>query len=121
MPKERNSSSYANLGRDIKEARNVMGISRKELAEMVSIVPRYLANIENSGSLPSLPVFYELIKICRLPVERYFYQLNQDRDSQRRSRTTNKLKLCPEQYLPIIEACIDEAIRMESFKENQQQ
>jgi len=117
MPKERTNSSYANLGRDIKEARNVMGISRKELAEMVNIVPRYLANIENSGSLPSLPVFYQLIRVCRLPVEQYFYPKSQDRDSPQRQRTVNKLNLCPERYLPIIEATIDGAIRMDGTED----
>jgi transcriptional regulator with XRE-family HTH domain len=118
MLKERTNSSYANLGRDIKEARNVMGISRKELAEMVNIVPRYLANIENSGSLPSLPVFYELIRVCRLPVERYFYPQLKDQESTLRQRTTNKLNLCPERYLPIIEATIDGAIRMYKAEES---
>jgi transcriptional regulator with XRE-family HTH domain len=117
MPKERISTSYSNLGRDIKEARNVMGISRKELAEMVNIVPRYLANIENSGSLPSLPVFYELIRVCRLPVEQYFYPQPKDQDSPLRQRTANKLKLCPEQYLPIIEAAIDGAIRKDEAED----
>jgi transcriptional regulator with XRE-family HTH domain len=121
MPKKRTNISFASLGEDIKEARKVMGISRKRLAEMVNIVPRYLANIENSGSLPSLPIFCELIKVCALPVERYFYQMNQDQDSHRRIRTANKLKLCPEQYLPIIEACIDEAIRMDNPEKTQQQ
>ena len=28
---------------------------------------RYLANIENEGTLPSLPVVIQLIKICGLP------------------------------------------------------
>ncbi len=72
MPKEREKESFASLGDDIKAARQVLNLSRRELAEMVNIDPRYLANIENSGSLPSLPVFYQLVKICKLPVERYF-------------------------------------------------
>ena len=57
---------------DLKAARKVLRLSRRALAEMVNIDPRYLANIENSGSLPSPPVFYQLVKICKLPVERYF-------------------------------------------------
>ena len=67
MPKERERESFANLGDDIKAARQALNLSRRELAEMVNIAPRNLANIENSGSLPSLPVFYQLVKICKLP------------------------------------------------------
>ncbi|WP_330633815.1 helix-turn-helix domain-containing protein [Blautia producta] len=37
-----------------------MGLSRRALAEQISIDPRYLANIENSGDLPIVPVLYEL-------------------------------------------------------------
>ena len=39
---------------------------------MVGIEWRYLANIENQGAIPSLPVMIQLIKVCGLPVERYF-------------------------------------------------
>jgi transcriptional regulator with XRE-family HTH domain len=117
MPKKRSIINFASLGNDIKEARKAMNLSRKELAVMVSIDPRYLANIENSGSLPSLPVFYELMKICRLPVERYFYVQTQDQDSPQRKRTANKLNLCPERYLPIIEATIDGAIQIAEAKD----
>ena len=60
MPKERETKNFVSLGNDLKEARKVLKLSRRVLAEMVNIDPRYLANIENSGSLPSLPVFYQL-------------------------------------------------------------
>ena len=42
------------------------------LKEMVGIEWRYLANIENQGAIPSLPVMIQLIKVCGLPVERYY-------------------------------------------------
>lgn len=111
MSKER-TECFIDLGHDIKEARKAMGISRRELAEMVNIVPRYLANIENSGSLPSLPVFYELVKICKLPVERYFNPSPEDKISAQRERALNKLNLCDERFLPIIEGAIDGALKM---------
>ena len=72
MRKSRGRSNLSGLGSDIKAARNAMSLTRRDLAEMVGIDPRYLANIENMGSLPSLPVFYELVRICKLPLERYF-------------------------------------------------
>ena len=62
---------FETFGADVKEARKVKQLSRKTLAEQVNIDWRYLANIENDGTIPSLPVIIQLIKICGLPVERY--------------------------------------------------
>ena len=61
---------FETFGADVKEARKVKQLSRKTLAEQVNIDWRYLANIENDGTIPSLPVIIQLIKICGLPVER---------------------------------------------------
>lgn len=75
MRKSRVCSSLDKLGGDIKSARTALHLTRRDLAEQVGIDPRYLANIENSGSMPSLPIFYELVRICKLPLERYFLML----------------------------------------------
>ena len=110
MPKERERESFAGLGEDIKAARKALGLSRRALAEMVNIAPRYLANIENSGSLPSLPVFYQMVKICNLPVERYFFPETGEQGEPERQRVALKLSLCPKSYLPVIEGALDGAI-----------
>ena len=55
---------FETFGADVKEARKVKQLSRKTLAEQVNIDWRYLANIENDGTIPSLPVIIQLIKIC---------------------------------------------------------
>lgn len=113
MPKDREKDAFADFGADLKAARQSRGLSRRALAEQVSIDPRYLANIENSGNLPSLPVFYTLVKICRLPVEQYFFP-SHITGSDRRQRAAHKLQLCPEEYLPIIEAALDGALDLQS-------
>lgn len=112
MQKERETETFVSLGHDLKEARKVLGLSRRALAEMVDIDPRYLANIENSGSLPSLPIFYQLVRICKLPVERYFFTFEDKQDDKERERVAHKLALCPKTFLPIIEATIDGAISL---------
>ena len=89
----------------------------KTLAEMVGIEWRYLANIENQGAIPSLPVMIQLIKVCGLPVERYFNPEIMREESEQRQRVSHKLKLCPEQYLPIIEGAIDGALKIEKPNE----
>ena len=91
------------------EAKN---LARKDLAEKVNIDTRYLANIENEGTIPSLPVIIQLVKICGLPMERYFNPEVMREESKLRQRVSHKLALCPEKYLPIVEATIDGAIKM---------
>ena len=103
-------------GADVKAARKVKQLSRKTLAEQVNIDWRYLANIENDGTIPSLPVIIQLIKECGLPVERYFNPEIMREESPQRQRVSHKLKLCPEQYLPIIEGAIDGAIQIQNPK-----
>ena len=64
-------------------------------------------------TIPSLPVMIQLIKVCGLPVERYFNPEIMREESDQRQRVSHKLKLCPEEYLPIIEGAIDGALKME--------
>jgi transcriptional regulator with XRE-family HTH domain len=113
MAKVKDCPGFESFGSDIKEARIALGLSRKTLAEIVSIDCRYLANIENEGTIPSLPVLIQLIRICRLPVERYFDPRIISNESEQRQRVNHKLQLCPEEYLPIIEGAIDGALKIE--------
>lgn len=104
---------FENFGSDVKAARSAKRLSRKTLAEIVNIDSRYLANIENEGTIPSLPVIIQLIKVCGLPVERYFNPEIMREESAQRQRISHKLKLCPEQYLTVIEGALDGALKTE--------
>ena len=104
---------FETFGADVKAAPKVKQLSRKTLAEQVNIDWRYLANIENDGTIPSLPVIIQLIKICGLPVERYFNPEVMREESAQRQRVSHKLKLCPEEFLPIIEGAIDGDIQIQ--------
>ena len=102
---------FETFGADVKAARNAKHLSRRALAEIVDIDSRYLANIENEGTIPSLPVIIQLIKVCGLPVERYFNPEVMREGSAQRQRISHKLKLCPEQYLTAIEGALDGALK----------
>ena len=104
MAKVEDCPGFETFGADVKAAREAKRLARKTLAEMVGIEWRYLANIENQGAIPSLPVMIQLIKVCGLPVERYFNPEIMREESEQRQRVSHKLKLCPEEYLPIIAA-----------------
>ena len=105
---------FETFGADVKAARSAKHLSRKTLAEIVNIDSRYLANVENEGTIPSLPVIIQLIKVCGLPVERYFNPEVMREESAQRQRISHKLKLCPEQYLTIIEGALDGALKIEN-------
>ena len=105
---------FETFGADVKAARSAKHLSRKTLAEIINIDSRYLANIENDATIPSLPVIIQLIKVCGLPVERYFNPEIMREESAQRQRISHKLKLCPEQYLTIIEGALDGALKIEN-------
>lgn len=76
--------------------------------------------LRTRGTIPSLPVIIQLIKACGLPVERYFNPEIMREESEQRQRVSHKLKLCPEQYLSIIEGAIDGAIQTEQPEKNEE-
>lgn len=111
---------FETFGAEVKAARKAKRLSRKTMAEIINVDARYLANIENDGTIPSLPVVIQLIKECGLPVERYFNPEIMREESAQRQRISHKLKLCPEQYLPIIEGAIDGAIQINNPKKKKE-
>lgn len=90
-----------------------MSISRRMLAEKINIDPRYLANIELNQTVPSVPVVLQLTRICKLPVVKYFEPSLVAEDTEQRQRVNHKLQLCPEKYLPVVEATIDGALKLD--------
>ena len=107
-----NCPGFETFGADVKAARKAQKITQRELAEKLHIAVRYLADIENVGKIPSVPVLIQLVRICGLPMERYFNPDAVQDESEQRKRVSHKLKLCPEEYLPIVEGTIDGAISL---------
>ena len=91
MAKVEDCPGFETFGADVKAAREAKRLARKTLAEMVGIEWRYLANIENQGAIPSLPVMIQLIKVCGLPVERYFNPEIIREESEQRQRVSHCL------------------------------
>ena len=73
MAKIEDCPGFETFGADVKAARKAKQLSRSALADMIHCDSRYLANIENEGTLPSLPELIQLFKFCGLPVERYYF------------------------------------------------
>lgn len=102
---------FETYGEDVRASREALGMGRKELAEEADISYRYLASIELGEVIPSIPVAMRLVRICRLSAERYFTPDLVQEESAQRQRVSHKVKLCPEEYLPVIEGALDGAIR----------
>lgn len=86
---------FENFGADVKADRKARRLSRRALAEIVNIDNRYLANIENEGTIPSLPVVIQLIKTCGLPVEWYFNPEILQAESEQRQRLATSSNSVP--------------------------
>ena len=112
MAEVKDCPGFETFGEDVRAGREAQGMTRKALAEKVDVSSRYLANIELGLIIPSVPVMLQLIRICHLPVERYFNPNLAQENSEVRQRVRHKTQLCPEKYLPIVEATLDGAINM---------
>ncbi len=112
MAKVEDCPGFETFGEDVRAGREAQGMARRVLAEKVNVSTRYLANIELGLIIPSVPVMLNLIRVCHLPVERYFNPDLIQQNSEVRRRVRHKMQLCPEKYLPIVEATLDGAINM---------
>ena len=74
------------FGAAIKAARMARKESRKDASEALNISPRYLANIENVGQQPSLPVFFDLIRRYNISVDQFLLPNVNCCKSERRQR-----------------------------------
>jgi len=117
MAEVKDCPGFETFGVDVRAGREAQGMTRKVLAEEVGVSNRYLANIELGLIIPSVPVMLQLIRICHLPVERYFNPDLIQENSEVRRRVRHKTQLCPEKYLPIVEATLDGAINLEKAKD----
>ena len=95
---------FDSFGDDLKAARKALDLTRNKLAEAV----------ENSGQIPSIPVFYSLAKHCKLPVERYFSGVTSEDDDVDLQRLYHKLRLCDKTLYPVIEGTIDGALKIQA-------
>lgn len=75
------------IGTAIKDARKTYGESRKDACDALHISPRYLANIENKGQLPSLHLFLVLAQRYNISVDHLIFS----ESSQNKSTTRRQL------------------------------
>lgn len=92
------------FGQVVKNARKSRGLTRNQVAEELSIAPRYLMSIENSGQMPSLQVFYNLVTLFDISVDKLFYGDVKICKSARRKQLDALLSQLSEQDILIVES-----------------
>ena len=97
MANVKDCPGFETFGEDVRAGRKAQGMTRRALAEEVGVSTRYLANIELGLIIPSVPVILQLIRICHLPVERYFNPnlVQENSEVRRRVRHKSLFKISP--------------------------
>lgn len=98
-------NSFDRLGSILKAARKTKGFTREQLAEMLSITPRYLMSIENENKKPSYDVLFRLVRELGISADTIFYPENQYADAQV-EQLVRLIYLCDERELKIATATI---------------
>ena len=73
------------LGEAIKKARLDMNLTQEKLAEMVSVTPTHLKQLEAGRRCPSIEIMYQLATILNISVDAIFFPERKDgQDLQQR-------------------------------------
>lgn len=107
------------FGQMVKNARIKKGWTREVLAEKVNLVPRYIMAIENQGQTPSLQVFYALVNIFNISVDRLFFDSKTHHHYSVKRRAVNTLlDQLSDTELTVIEATIRGMLEMKNINED---
>ena len=80
------------LGRRIQELRKVRGIKQETLAEMISIAPRNLSNIETGRCFPSPDNIEKIAKVLEVKIKELFDFEHQQDDKELMTEIIQRIK-----------------------------
>ncbi|MDF2522434.1 MAG: transcriptional regulator, family [Clostridiales bacterium] len=92
---------FDRLGGLLKAARKAKGLTREQLAEVLSITPRYLMSIENENKKPSYDVLFRLIRELGMSADTIFYPDNYISNTEQ-DKLIRLLHLCNEHEVKVI-------------------
>ena len=94
------------LGKAIKKAREVKGITREQLSEKIDYAPRHIQAVENDGQIPSLQLFIQLVTMFDISVDQYIFPEKNTCKSTTRRQLDALLDTLTEKELSIVEATV---------------
>ena len=95
------------LGREIKCKREEKGWTQEYLAQLVDRTPRSIMYMENRGQHPSLNIFFKIVTLLDISVDKFFSPEKQDGESECRKRIDRMLNGMDEKELIIIEGAAE--------------
>lgn len=95
---------WKEIGNRIKMRRKSCGLKQSELAESIDISTTHMSSIENGKQHPSICVLIRLSEQLKTTPD--FFLLGSIRPNNVSSNITNKIMLCNESLLPLIESLI---------------
>jgi len=90
------------IGQTIKKARETVGMTREQLAEILDIVPRHIQSIENEGQYPSFELFVRLITMFDISADQYIFPNKQANKTTLRRQVDALLDTFGDKELTII-------------------
>lgn len=112
--------NFKPFGAAIKAARVAHKESRKQASEAFSISPRYLANIENVGQQPSLPLFFDMVKRYNISVDQFILPDVVVEKSVQRQQLDAMLNQMDEPALYILLSTADGILSASKMKESEE-
>ena len=95
------------LGQAIKNAREVKGMTREQLAEILDLAPRHIQSIENEGQHPSFQLFVRLVTMFDISVDQYIFPDKKADKSTIRRQIDSVLDTFNDNELTVIEGTIN--------------
>jgi len=99
--------NYREMGRRIAKRRKSLNLTQEDISEAIGLSNNHISNIENSHSIPSIET---LMKVCeQLDITPDYVLLGITKDSNKGlvSQINEKLKLCSEKKLKLIDSFIN--------------
>ena len=91
------------IGREIKRKREAKGWTQDYLARLVDRTPRSIMYVENRGQHPSLNIFFKIVTLLNISVDKFFYPDKYNGQNERRNRIDRMLNGMDERELSIME------------------
>ena len=99
------------FGREVKRRRKAKGWTQEHLAQLVDLTPRSIMYIENKGQHTSLDVFYRLVTVLDISVDKFFHPDQHNGDDERRNHIDRMLNGMDERELAIMETVAEGIVK----------
>ena len=101
------------LGSVIKSTRKDKNLTQKQLAERLSISPRYLMSLENKKQIPSCELLFRIIRELGISADMIFYPENKSDDDMIK-KLQNLLNDCDERDIAVIITVLQSLVQIKN-------